>query len=147
VTEVHGFKSWKQHLAEMHGKDAYIRPKVVGPFPGPAQAGATCTGLPFYLLSVMLPIHVCHFANTLLEFTNDFVIRTIYDTVCSKCDKSHLSFHQGAGNLLAILLYVLFMRSSKCDKSKDAHFPFLKWILSRLEGHFQLNSYAMVYWV
>jgi hypothetical protein len=29
-----GFKSWKQPLAEMQGKAAYIRPKVVGPFPG-----------------------------------------------------------------------------------------------------------------
>jgi hypothetical protein len=25
-------KSWKQPLAEMQGKTAYIRPKVVGPF-------------------------------------------------------------------------------------------------------------------
>jgi hypothetical protein len=33
--------------AEMQGKAVYIRLKVVGPFPGPAQAGATCTGLPF----------------------------------------------------------------------------------------------------
>jgi hypothetical protein len=29
------FKSWKQPLAEMQGKTAYIRPEVVGPFPGP----------------------------------------------------------------------------------------------------------------
>jgi hypothetical protein len=28
----HGFKSWKQPLAEMQGKVAYIRPKVVGPY-------------------------------------------------------------------------------------------------------------------
>jgi hypothetical protein len=35
-------------LAEMQGKAVYIRPKVVGPFPGPTQAGATCTGLPFF---------------------------------------------------------------------------------------------------
>jgi hypothetical protein len=27
--------SWKQPLAEMQGKTAYIRPKVVGPFLGP----------------------------------------------------------------------------------------------------------------
>jgi hypothetical protein len=26
----HGFKFWKQPLAEMQGKSAYIRPKVVG---------------------------------------------------------------------------------------------------------------------
>jgi hypothetical protein len=35
-------------LAEMQGKATHIRPKVTGPFPGLAQAGATCTGLPFF---------------------------------------------------------------------------------------------------
>jgi hypothetical protein len=34
----HGFKSWKQPLAEMQGKAAYIRPKVVGPFPRPCAS-------------------------------------------------------------------------------------------------------------
>ena len=37
-------KSWKQPLAEMHGKAAYKRPKWSDPSPDPAQAGATCTG-------------------------------------------------------------------------------------------------------
>jgi hypothetical protein len=36
--EVMGSKSWKQALAEMQGKTAYIRLKVVGPFSG---AGAS----------------------------------------------------------------------------------------------------------
>jgi hypothetical protein len=36
----HGFMLWKQPLAEMQGKTAYIRPKVVGPCPDPAQVGA-----------------------------------------------------------------------------------------------------------
>jgi hypothetical protein len=35
-----GFKSWKQPLAEMQEKTAYIRPKVVGPFPGPCASGS-----------------------------------------------------------------------------------------------------------
>ncbi len=40
-------------LAEMQGKTVYIRPKVVGPFPGPTQAGATCTGLPFLKMAMI----------------------------------------------------------------------------------------------
>jgi hypothetical protein len=32
--------SWKQPLAEMQGKTAYIRPKVVGPFPRPCASGS-----------------------------------------------------------------------------------------------------------
>jgi hypothetical protein len=36
----HGFKSWKQPLAEMQGKAAYIRPKVVGPFPELCASGS-----------------------------------------------------------------------------------------------------------
>jgi hypothetical protein len=32
--------TWKQPLAEMLGKAAYIRPKVVGPFPGPCASGS-----------------------------------------------------------------------------------------------------------
>ncbi len=32
----------------MQRKAAHIRPKVVGPFLDPAQAGATCIELPFY---------------------------------------------------------------------------------------------------
>jgi hypothetical protein len=34
------FKSWKQPLAEMQGKAAYMRPKVVTPFPGPGASGS-----------------------------------------------------------------------------------------------------------
>jgi hypothetical protein len=30
---------WKQPLAEMQGKAAFVRPKVVGPFPGPCVLG------------------------------------------------------------------------------------------------------------
>ena len=43
----HGFESWKQSLAEKQGKAVYKRPKWSDPSPDPAQAGATCTGLPF----------------------------------------------------------------------------------------------------
>jgi hypothetical protein len=35
----HGFKSWKEPLAETRGNAAYIGPKVVGPFPGPCTSG------------------------------------------------------------------------------------------------------------
>jgi len=45
----HGFKSWYQPLAEMQGKAATKRPKWSDPSPDPVQAGATCTGLPFFL--------------------------------------------------------------------------------------------------
>jgi hypothetical protein len=43
--EVMGSKVMENPLVEMQGKNAYLRSKVVGPFPDPAQAGATCTGL------------------------------------------------------------------------------------------------------
>jgi hypothetical protein len=43
------FKSWKQPIGEIKGKSAYIRPKVVGSFPDPAQVGAMCNGLPFFV--------------------------------------------------------------------------------------------------
>jgi hypothetical protein len=33
-------KSWKQPLVEMQEKAMYIRPKVVGPFPGPYATGS-----------------------------------------------------------------------------------------------------------
>jgi hypothetical protein len=33
-------KSWKQLLAEMQGKTAYIRSKVIGPFLGPCASGS-----------------------------------------------------------------------------------------------------------
>jgi hypothetical protein len=36
----HGFKSWKQPLVEMQGNVAYIRPKMVGPLPGPCASGS-----------------------------------------------------------------------------------------------------------
>jgi hypothetical protein len=36
----HGFKSWKQALAEMQGKTTYIRPIVIGPFSGPCASGS-----------------------------------------------------------------------------------------------------------
>jgi hypothetical protein len=38
--EVMGSKSWKQPLVEIQGKTAYIRPKVVGLFPGPCASGS-----------------------------------------------------------------------------------------------------------
>jgi hypothetical protein len=38
----------------MQGKATYIRPKVVRPFPEPAQVVATCTGLPFFNLLMMI---------------------------------------------------------------------------------------------
>jgi hypothetical protein len=34
----HGFKSWKQPLAEMQGNATYIRAKVTGPFPRPCAS-------------------------------------------------------------------------------------------------------------
>jgi hypothetical protein len=36
----HGFESWKQPFAEMEGKTAYTRHKVVGPFPRPCAGGS-----------------------------------------------------------------------------------------------------------
>jgi hypothetical protein len=33
-------KSWKQSLAELQGNAAYIRSKVVKPFPGPYASGS-----------------------------------------------------------------------------------------------------------
>jgi hypothetical protein len=46
----YGFKSWKQPLAEMQGKTVYIRPKVVGCFPGPYVNGSyVYRAAPLYL--------------------------------------------------------------------------------------------------
>jgi hypothetical protein len=37
-------QSWKQPLVEMQGNAAYIRPKVVGPFPGQELRALGCPG-------------------------------------------------------------------------------------------------------
>jgi hypothetical protein len=50
----HGFKSWKQPLAEMQGKTAYIRPKVVRPFSGPWASGSYVHWAALYYLSPVL---------------------------------------------------------------------------------------------
>jgi hypothetical protein len=43
--------SWKQPLAEMQGKVVYIRPKVVGPFPGPCASGSNMHRAALFSLS------------------------------------------------------------------------------------------------
>jgi hypothetical protein len=46
----HGFKSLKQPLAEMQGKTAYIRPKVVEPFLGPCASGSYMHRTALYII-------------------------------------------------------------------------------------------------
>ena len=57
----------------MHEKAAYKRPKVVRPSPDPAQAGATCTGLP-----------------GLSYYTKDKMCICIQDIALSKIKRMHL---------------------------------------------------------
>jgi hypothetical protein len=42
--------TWKQPLGEMQGKAAYIRPKAVGPFPGPYASGSYVHRAAFFLM-------------------------------------------------------------------------------------------------
>jgi hypothetical protein len=49
-----GFMSWKQPLAEIQGNAAYIRPKVVGSFPGPCTSESYMhQAAPFYRLKTL----------------------------------------------------------------------------------------------
>jgi hypothetical protein len=48
----------------------YIRAKVVGPFPDPAQAGATCTGLPF---EIKLGDYCC-LISEMSKYTADLLV-------------------------------------------------------------------------
>jgi hypothetical protein len=70
VGQVYGpSKSWKQSLAEMQGKTAYIRPKVVGPFPEP-YASWSCVPQAALLSSLMWgkfmdPPYISLFANSI----------------------------------------------------------------------------------
>jgi hypothetical protein len=95
VTWGHGFKSWKWHLAEIQGKATYIRPKVVGSFPGPCASESyvhraaltivcrTKVGDKFMLWTIpgllelmfhFLKIHDLHFGNGHVHTVTWYVI-------------------------------------------------------------------------
>jgi hypothetical protein len=63
----HGFKSWKQLLAEMQENTAYIRPKVVRPFPGPCISGSYVHQAAFFLTTLII---VCLTAFTMDDIDN-----------------------------------------------------------------------------
>jgi hypothetical protein len=57
-------KSWKQSLGEMQGKAAYIRLKVVGPFPDLCASGSYVHRVAFFLeMKLKKYIHIETFKN------------------------------------------------------------------------------------
>jgi hypothetical protein len=58
----HGFKYWKQPLAEMQGKIAYIRSKVVRPLPGLCTSGSYVHWAALFLTTLII---VCLTAFTM----------------------------------------------------------------------------------
>jgi hypothetical protein len=62
--EVMGSSAGNKPLAEMQGKDAYIRPNVVGPFPRPCISESYVHRAALHVFIITVPPTVAPYKNT-----------------------------------------------------------------------------------
>jgi hypothetical protein len=83
-------KSWKHPLAEMQENAAYIRPKVVGPFPGPCVSGSYVHRVAPFFAAAVFHLVLLKLLNFLLH--NELPLRksSIVDRGVQNCKSSIL---------------------------------------------------------